>query len=151
MSKKPVSVYLIFCSVTFLILIFANNSASAPQNPHSLPDPGETGPFAVAPPFDYNFGDAQIISPEFPRPVEIRARVMYPADLSKGTPFLIILFLNGRHPVCHDGTHTEPSINEEVRLGSPVTCRGIIPDTTFDRFWRITIFADPPFVGNGSA
>gem|GEM_PF-2228779 len=35
---------------------------------------------------------------------------------------------------------------DEVRLPGPVTCKYVLPvDTTFDKFWRVTIFADGPF------
>jgi hypothetical protein len=68
----------------------------------AAPDPGAPGPLAVTT-AEYDFGDAAFTPPDLGVPVELRASVHYPTDLSSG-PFPLVLFLHGKHSACHDGS-----------------------------------------------
>jgi len=87
--------------LTFAILslLFAGNFSTQPGSAQSS-DPGAPGPLAVIR-AEYNFGDTAFTPTNFPAPVELRASVHHPADLSGG-PFPFIVFLHGRHATCFD-------------------------------------------------
>lgn len=83
-----------------LLLGFTTAGASWAQ------DPGTAGPLAVTVQ-EYNFGDTAFNPPSgFPGPVEVRAQVHRPTNLSGG-PFPLVIFLHGRHAVC-TGSFTWP-------------------------------------------
>ncbi len=64
-------------------------------------DPGAPGPRAVTR-AEYDFGDAAFEPSESPGPIEIRASVHSPTDLTGG-PFPLIILLHGRHATCFQG------------------------------------------------
>jgi hypothetical protein len=66
-----------------------------------VPDPGTPGPLAVTRE-EYNFGDTAFQPSDFPGPVELRASIHHPTDLTGG-PFPLIVFLHGRHATCFNG------------------------------------------------
>ena len=66
-----------------------------------IPDPGTPGPLAVTRE-EYDFGDTAFSPTAFPGPVELRASIHYPTNLS-GAPLPVILFLHGRHATCFIG------------------------------------------------
>jgi hypothetical protein len=84
------SVFLLFCGLP-LPLVCALG-----------PDPAVLGPLAVTR-VEYDFGDMAFTPTGFPGPVEVRASVHHPVDLSSGQ-FPLILFLHGRHPTCFTGS-----------------------------------------------
>ena len=61
-------------------------------------DPGAPGTLEVAS-ADYDFGDTAFTPPDLAAPVEVRARVYYPAQLERG-PFPLVVFMHGRHVTC---------------------------------------------------
>jgi hypothetical protein len=65
------------------------------------PDPGASGPLAVAV-AEYSFGDTAFTPTGFPGPVEVTGRVFYPSSLSGG-PYPLLVFLHGRHSTCYIG------------------------------------------------
>lgn len=85
-----------FC-MTFLVLLSAGVFTAFAQ----VPDPGTPGPLAVTRE-EYDFGDTAFSPTDFPGPVELRASIHYPTNLSSG-PFPLILFLHGRHATCFVG------------------------------------------------
>ncbi len=64
-------------------------------------DPGAPGPLSVTRD-EYDFGDTEFNPPDFPGPIEVRASVHYPTDLTDG-PFPLIILLHGRHATCYLG------------------------------------------------
>ena len=66
------------------------------------PDPAVPGLLAVTR-AEYDFGDMAFTPTDFPGPVEVRASVHHPTDLSSG-PFPLVLFLHGRHDPCFAGS-----------------------------------------------
>src|SRR5262249_32256046 len=62
-------------------------------------DPSLPGPHQVVRE-DYDFGDAAYLAPSVTTPVEIRASVHYPADLSSG-PFPLIVISHGANITCY--------------------------------------------------
>ena len=85
-----------FC-MTLLLLLSAGVFTAFAQ----VPDPGTPGPLAVTRE-EYDFGDTAFSPTNFPGPVELRASIHYPTNLSGG-PFPLILFLHGRHATCFVG------------------------------------------------
>lgn len=63
-----------------------------------VPDPGTPGPLAVTRE-EYDFGDTAFAPTNFPGPVELRASIHYPTNLS-GAPLPVIALLHGRHATC---------------------------------------------------
>ncbi len=70
----------------------------APALAHAEPD--DAGPYAVQTDA-YDLGDTAFAPINLVSPVEIRAAVYSPADLSEG-PFPIVLAMHGRHSTCYD-------------------------------------------------
>lgn len=103
MSNRHFIIY--FVIVLGLSLLLGFQSATGKSLAAHPPDPGDPGPFAVTQD-DYSFPDVEL--PEFPNPVEVRARVFYPTDLTTGAPYPLIVVLHGKYPVCHNGTRTQP-------------------------------------------
>ena len=64
-------------------------------------DPGTAGPLAVTVQ-QYDYGDTAFTPTGFPGPVELRAEVYRPTNLSGG-PFPLVIFLHGRHITCTSG------------------------------------------------
>ncbi|MCU1453302.1 MAG: hypothetical protein JWN46_1448 [Acidimicrobiales bacterium] len=91
-------------------------AASAPARAAAVPDPGTTGPL-VTTTQDYDFGDSALTFPGLPGPVEDRARVYRPVDLSGG-PFPLVIFLHGRHEFCTSGDPTWPCTSPSHRVSS---------------------------------
>ena len=94
---------LVVCIVGLLVLSSAGAygmSAFAPTEE----DPGADGDFAVVR-TDYDLGD--IFTPTgFTDAVEVRARVFFPSDLTRG-PYPLIIFLHGYFSItCYNGTQT---------------------------------------------
>ncbi|MCU1353261.1 MAG: hypothetical protein JWM05_2470 [Acidimicrobiales bacterium] len=83
----------------------------------AVPDPGTQGPRAVTAE-SYDFGDTPLTFPGLPGPVEDRARVYRPVDLSGG-PFPLVIFLHGRHEFCASGSDFSwPCANPANRVSS---------------------------------
>ena len=81
----------------FCITVLLLSSATA-NSLGQVPDPGTPGPSAVTRE-EYNFGDTAFQPSNFPGPVELRASIHYPTNLS-GTPLPVIVLLHGRHATC---------------------------------------------------
>ena len=84
-----------FC-VTVLLLVTAAANTFAQG-----PDPGAPGSLAVTRE-EYNFGDTAFQPTDFPGPVELRASIHYPTNLS-GAPLPLIVLMHGRHATCFKG------------------------------------------------
>ena len=79
-------------------LLLAAALSLAPSLAHAQPD--EVGPLAVQ--VDaYDFGDDAFDPVNLTDPVELRAAVYSPEDLSGG-PFPLVMVMHGRHPTCYD-------------------------------------------------
>jgi hypothetical protein len=72
----------VLCVAVLLLVSAATNSLS------QVMDPGTPGPLAVTRE-EYNFGDTAFQPSNFPGPVELRASIHYPTNLS-GTPLPVI-------------------------------------------------------------
>src|SRR5262252_3079291 len=83
-----------------LLLLVARSSLA------QIPDPGVPGPRDVTR-AEYDFGDRVFEFSGCPTPgtcpVEMRADVHYPTDLSE-SPFPIVVFLHGWHLSCYNPT-----------------------------------------------
>ena len=97
MNSRPCNLVRAFC-VTVLLLVIAAAGTTFGQ----VPDPGTPGPLAVTRE-EYNFGDTAFQPTDFPGPVELRASIHYPTNLS-GAPFPVIVLLHGRHATCFKGS-----------------------------------------------
>lgn len=86
---------------TFIVAIALVISASVQATFAQVPDPGAPGPLAVTRE-EYDFGDTAFVPTDFPGPVEVRASIHYPTNLSGG-PFPVIVLLHGRHATCFVG------------------------------------------------
>src|SRR5262245_878560 len=64
-------------------------------------DPGLRGPLAVSTD-EYDFGDQAFTALGSSHPVELRAVVHHPADLTAG-PFPLLMFMHGMDVPCHSG------------------------------------------------
>ena len=84
-----------FCIAVLLLVSAATNTLG------QIPDPGTPGPLAVTRE-EYNFGDTAFAPTDFPGPVELRASIHYPTNLSGG-PLPLIVLLHGRHVTCFKG------------------------------------------------
>ena len=93
--------YLCAIMMAFLSVISAGLSTAFAQ----APDPGTPGPLAVTRE-EYNFGDTAFQPSNFPGPVELRASIHSPTNLSGG-PFPVIVFLHGRHVTCFVGNDAD--------------------------------------------
>ena len=89
----------------FLLSVW-NTSVVFAQTP---PDPGLAGSLAVTRE-EYNFGDTAFTPTNFPEPIELRASVHSPTNLSGG-PFPLAIFLHGRHVTCWDPSTLVVSAN----------------------------------------
>lgn len=96
MKRTANTNYRAFC-VTVLLLV----CAAAVNTFAQVPDPGTPGPLAVTRE-EYNFGDTAFSPTDFPGPVELRASIHYPTNLS-GAPLPVIVLLHGRHATCFRG------------------------------------------------
>jgi hypothetical protein len=83
--------------MAFLFVISAGLSTAFAQ----APDPGTPGPLAVTRE-EYDFGDTAFQPSNFPGPVELRASIHSPTNLTGG-PFPVIVLLHGRHATCFAG------------------------------------------------
>jgi hypothetical protein len=83
-----------FCLTVFLLVVAGTAFGQ-------IPDPGAPGPLAVTRE-EYDFGDTAFQPTDFPGPVELRASIHYPTNLS-GAPFPLIVLLHGRHATCFVG------------------------------------------------
>ena len=85
------------------------------------PDPGATGPLAVTSE-EYDFGDLAFTPVGSPGPVELRAVVHHPSDLSGG-PFPLVMFVHGLHAPCYQrqarSTGSEPAEPHPAAAGWP--------------------------------
>ena len=107
-----------FCvAVLFLVSTAANTLGQGP-------DPGTPGPLAVTRE-EYNFGDTAFQPTDFPGPVELRASIHYPTNLS-GAPLPLIVLLHGRHATCFKGA--------SVLLQWPCTFNGSQPIPSFQGY-----------------
>ncbi len=93
--KIKMQIYTLAFLILFLLL---NNTGVVCAQ---TPDPGAPGPLAVTRE-EYDFGDTAFTPTNFPGPVELRASVHYPTNLSGG-PLPLIIFLHGRHATCFTG------------------------------------------------
>src|SRR3954466_12324448 len=84
-----------------LMLVALNNQKALAAPEYQQVDPGARGPLAVTR-TSYDFGDSAFMPANWPAPIEFRAQVHYPTDLSKG-PYPLILLLHGRHVTCFNG------------------------------------------------
>ena len=84
-----------FCAAVLLLVSAAANT------PGQVLDPGTPGPSAVTRE-EYNFGDTAFLPTDFPGPVELRASIHFPTNLS-GAPLPVIVLLHGRHATCFRG------------------------------------------------
>lgn len=91
--KSTVGTFGAWCLAAFALLQVRSAWAQ-------IPDPGVPGPRAVLRD-EYDFGDTALTFDGFP--IEMRADVHYPADLTDG-PFPIAVFLHGWHLTCYQGT-----------------------------------------------
>ena len=94
-------------------LLLATALSLAPSLAHAQPD--EVGPLAVQ--VDaYDFGDDAFDPVNLTDPVELRAAVYSPEDLSGG-PFPLVMVMHGRHPTCYDPENPTGSPNDGSLLG----------------------------------
>ena len=106
----------LYCRTLLLLLTAALCLARAgAQDPAA---PGPSTPTNV----EYTLGDSAFTPDNFQAPVELTARVYYPADLSKST-YPVIIFLHGRHstaytPPSGGGTMAWPPVAPAVTIPS---------------------------------
>lgn len=79
----------------------------------SFSDPGVVGSHGFSR-VEYNLGDTAFQPTNFPTarspsPVELRASVHYPADLTGG-PYPVVVFLHGRHSTCYNSSTRSMSL-----------------------------------------
>jgi hypothetical protein len=86
-----------YTTALLLLLIIGSVQITFAQ----APDPGTPGPLAITRE-EYDFGDTAFQPSDFPGPVELRASIHYPTNLSGG-PFPVIVLLHGRHATCFNG------------------------------------------------
>ena len=86
------------CATALLVLLI---TGSVQATFAQAPDPGTPGLLAVTRE-EYDFGDTAFQPSDFPGPVELRASIHYPTNLSGG-PFPVIVLLHGRHATCFNG------------------------------------------------
>jgi hypothetical protein len=93
--KRTAKTYSFIIAIVFLISTGIQTAFA------QVPDPGAPGPLAVTRE-EYDFGDTAFVPNNFPGPVELRASIHYPTNLTGG-PFPVIVFLHGRHATCFVG------------------------------------------------
>lgn len=138
MSNRHFTIYFVIgLGLSLLLGLQVATGKSLASDP---PNPGDLGPFAVTQ-VDYISPDITFGN-EFPNPVEVRARVFYPTDLSEGAPFPLIVLLHGRYNLCHDGTYVEPADSAGI-YNWP--CGGKYPNT----IWSYQGYGDAtnPYLG----
>src|SRR5262245_48611388 len=98
MAKQP-SAILIAVLTLFLIVFLIALVPLTPGSALAELDPGLRGPLAVATD-EYDFGDQAFTAIGSSHPVELRAVVHHPADLTTG-PFPLLMFMHGADVPCH--------------------------------------------------
>jgi hypothetical protein len=89
-------------AVPLSILVYAFSLSGAARA--QTPDPGATGPFAVATE-EYDFGDQAFTAVGASHAIELRAVVHHPTDLTSG-PLPLLAFIHGGDAPCHKKKRT---------------------------------------------
>ena len=100
MKRQPITFTKAVIALFAFLVVLMFGSVASPVYAQ-IPDPSQRGPFATTNQ-EYNLGDTAFTPTGFPAPVEIRAVVFHPVNLTAG-PFPLVVFVHGRHATCFTG------------------------------------------------